>query len=114
MLKTEHHISTATGKYFKDYAEWNPAKPMLTSKQKKQLKAKAQGLKSLIQIGRNGATPAAIANIDRALEEHQLIKVKFNDHKSQKAELSQLIASETRSTIIDIIGNTLILHREKP
>ena len=85
---------------------------MLDKETQRALKAQAHPLKPLVQIGRNGLTPAAIANIDQALADHTLIKVKFNDHKRQKKELSQEIADKTNADVVDLIGNTLILHRE--
>jgi RNA-binding protein len=85
---------------------------MLDKETRRALKAQAHSLKPLIQIGRNGLTPAALANIDHALTDHTLIKVKFNDHKRQKQELSQEIADHTKADIVDLIGHTLILHRE--
>jgi len=84
---------------------------MLDKQTKRTLKAQAHTLKPLIQIGRNGLTPAALANIDKALTDHTLIKVKFNNHKTQKKELSTTIAQQTKADIVDLIGNTLILHR---
>ena len=85
---------------------------MLDKETKRTLKAQAHPLKPLVQIGRNGLTPSALANIDKALTDHILIKVKFNDHKQQKKQLSQEIADKTKADIVDLIGNTLILHRE--
>jgi RNA-binding protein len=85
---------------------------MLDKETKRTLKAQAHPLKPLVQIGRNGLTPAALANIDKALTDHTLIKVKFNDHKTQKKELSDTIAQQTKADIVDLIGNTLILHRQ--
>ena len=85
---------------------------MLDKETRRALKARAHHIKPLVQIGRNGLTPAAIANIDRALTNHTLIKVKYIDHKTEKRELSAAIAQETGADIVDLIGNTLILHRE--
>jgi RNA-binding protein len=86
----------------------------LTSKQVDQLKALAHHLNPLIQIGKNGVTKGQIENIDKDLLHHELLKIKFNDYKAQKEELSRKIAVETGSEIVDIIGNTLIIYREHP
>jgi len=83
----------------------------ITSKQKAKLKKQAHTLKPLIQIGKKGLTSEQITTVVNDLKHHQLIKIKFNDHKPQKKEISQKIAEETESTIIDIIGNTLILYK---
>ena len=82
-----------------------------TNKQKTKLKKQAHTLKPLIQIGKKGLTNEQITTIANDLKHHQLIKIKFNDHKTKKKEISQKIAKETESTIIDIIGNTLILYK---
>jgi len=86
----------------------------LTSKQVDQLKALAHHLNPLVQIGKNGVTKAQIENIDNDLLHNELMKVKFNDYKAQKEELSRKIAAETGSEIVDIIGNTLIIFGEHP
>ncbi|UCD44519.1 MAG: ribosome assembly RNA-binding protein YhbY [Candidatus Bathyarchaeota archaeon] len=87
---------------------------MLTSDRKRALKRKAHALDPLVQIGKNGVTDGVIANIDRALSDHALIKVKYINHKSEKRELTETITGRTGSTLIDLIGNTAILYREKP
>lgn len=87
---------------------------MLTSDRKRALKRKAHALDPLVQIGKNGVTDGVIANIDKALTDHTLIKVKYINHKSEKRELTGAITSRTGSTLIDLIGNTAILYRENP
>jgi RNA-binding protein len=85
---------------------------MLTSKRRKQLRAVAQNLKPLIQIGKNGVNGAAIRNIDRALKDHELVKIKFISHREEKKELANTILQRTGATLIDIRGNTLTIYRE--
>jgi len=85
----------------------------LTNDQKRTLKQQAHHLKPTIQIGKNGVTPEQINTIKTHLENHQLIKIKFNDYKKQKQELAQQITQETQSEQIDLIGNTLIIYKQK-
>lgn len=84
----------------------------LTGKQKAKLKAQAHSLKPVIQVGKAGVMEPQIKSIKRALHEHELIKIKFLDYKDHKQEVSQNIARETGSEIVDIIGNVLILYWE--
>ena len=84
----------------------------LTNSERQELKAKAHHLKSAIQIGKNGLTREQIHTIKIHLDHHELIKIKFNDFKSQKGELSKKITEETDSEQIDLIGNTLILYKK--
>ena len=84
----------------------------LTGKQKAKLKGQAHGLKPVIQVGKAGIDEPQIKSIKRALHEHELIKVKFLDYKDHKQEISENIAKETGSEVVDIIGNVLILYWE--
>jgi len=86
----------------------------LTSKRRAELKAKAHDLDPVVHIGKYGVTPESLANIDKALTDHQLIKVKFLGFKERRRELSDEIAGATGSTLIDVIGNVAILYRENP
>jgi RNA-binding protein len=87
---------------------------MLTPREKKLIKKLSHDLKPLIRIGKNGVTPATIANIDRALKDHELIKIKYLEHKDQKKTLTRQIIEETGSELINQIGNTATLYRESP
>ena len=49
---------------------------MLTAAERKALKAKAHKLDPVVQIGTKGLTDEVIAEIDRALCAHELIKVR--------------------------------------
>ena len=86
----------------------------LTGEQLRKLKAKAQNMKPSIQIGQDGLTGGQLERINHELAHHELIKVKFNDYKAQRIELSQEIAARTGATQIDLIGNTLILYKQSP
>ena len=86
----------------------------LTGEQLRKLKAKAQNMKPSIQIGKGGLTQGQLERIKHELAHHELIKVKFNDYKAQKTELSQEIAARTGATQVDLIGNTLVLYKQSP
>jgi RNA-binding protein len=85
----------------------------LTSQQKQELKKQAHHLKPMIQIGKNGVNPQQIEQIKIALQNHQLIKIKFNNKKTQKEQLTQKITSQIESELINLIGNTIIIYKEK-
>ena len=84
----------------------------LTGKQLRMLKAKAQSKKASIQIGKDGLTEGQVERIKHELMHHELIKIKFNAHKTYKTELSKEIAARTRATQVELIGNTLILYKQ--
>lgn len=84
---------------------------MLDSHQKHYLRGLAHSLKPLVLIGGQGITPNLLASVDEALEAHELIKIRFNDHKDQKKELLQEIITETGSNTVGMIGHVFTLYR---
>jgi RNA-binding protein len=84
----------------------------LSGWQKRHLRALAHHLKPLIQIGKLGVNESSIAAITKALDDHELIKVKFLGFKEEKDELSVKIANQTGAVIAGIIGNVLIIYKK--
>ncbi len=86
----------------------------LTLSERKKLKSRAHHLKPVVMIGQKGLTDSLVRSVDKALHDHELIKVKFIDYKDEKQELADEIAEKTASAIIGMIGNILILYKENP
>ena len=83
----------------------------LTSKQRKYLRAAAHHIDPVVLIGKNGFYKGAGLAIDKALDAHELIKIKFREFKDKRKEISNQIASELKCEIIGQVGNTIILYR---
>ncbi|SPE54247.1 conserved hypothetical protein [Verrucomicrobia bacterium] len=86
----------------------------LTNAQTRALKAKAQGLKATLKIGKEGISPHFLAALDDDLKHHELVKVKFDDFKEQKKELAPQLAEKSASRLITRIGNVVVLYRPNP
>ena len=70
----------------------------LSNKQKQFLKGLAHPLKPVVQLGGNGLTEGVLAEIDNALNHHELIKVKVpSDDREEKALIMDAIIRETAS-----------------
>ena len=85
----------------------------LTSKQRKELEKAAHDLQPVVIVGGAGVTDGVMDMVDKSLAAHELIKVKFNEYKDEKQELTQQICEKTDATLVRIIGNIAILFREK-
>ena len=83
----------------------------LSSKQRKVLEKFAQPMSAMVQIGGAGMTEQQIAQIDRCLADHELIKIKFNEFKEDKTELTADLVQKTDATLVRIIGNMAVLYR---
>jgi len=86
----------------------------LNGKQKINLRAQAHHLTPQIQIGKHGVTPEQVTQIKKTLNDHELIKIKFNAHKKQKTTLTNEITEKTESEQVALIGNTLIIYKKHP
>ncbi len=83
----------------------------ITSADRKYLRGLAHPLKPVVQIGGAGVTGGVIGAVKAALEEHELIKLRFLEYKDQKKELTREIAEKSGSEIAGIIGHVAILYR---
>ena len=80
----------------------------------KKLKARAHALDPIIHLGGNGLTEAVIAEIDRALTAHELIKVRAVtlERDAREAALAE-ICTKLDAQPVQHIGKVLVLYRKK-
>jgi RNA-binding protein len=85
---------------------------VLTSAQTRFLRGQAHDLKAMLQVGGKGVTEALAAEVDLALEHHELIKVKVGaaDRDARDAMIDDLIG-RTGAALVQRIGHTAVLYR---
>ncbi|WP_301098455.1 ribosome assembly RNA-binding protein YhbY [Otariodibacter sp.] len=85
----------------------------LTTKQKQYLKSLAHHLNPVVMLGNNGLTEGVLAEIDNALNHHELIKVKISGvDRETKQLIIDAIIRETNASNVQIIGHILVLYRQ--
>jgi RNA-binding protein len=85
----------------------------LNKKQIQHLKGLAHTLKPVVLLGNNGLTEAVVAEVDFALNHHELIKVKIpTEDRDTKTLIVEAICRETSATKVQVIGKTLVLYRQ--
>ena len=85
---------------------------ILSTKQKQFLKGLAHHLSPVVMLGGNGLTEGVLAEIDDALNHHELIKVKIaGADRETKQLIIDAIVRETQSSNIQTIGHILVLYR---
>ena len=84
----------------------------LTDKQLRYLRGKAHALKPIIQIGQNGLTPGVLAETQRALADHELVKLRIQaaDRAARDALLAQLVR-DSQSSLVTRIGHVAVLFK---
>ena len=85
---------------------------MLRAKQKKYLMAMAVHLRPFFQVGKGELSASFLCMVDRALEKHELLKIKVLKTAGKGVkELAFDIAENTESEIVQEIGRVIILYR---
>ncbi len=87
---------------------------LLTNADVRELKAKAQRLKATLKVGKAGISSEFLAALDHELTCHELVKVKFDEFKEQKKELTPQLAEKSGSYLVTRVGNVVVLYRRKP
>ena len=85
----------------------------LTSSQRKRLRGLAHGLDPVVQIGKGGGSDEVVAQVDRMLAIHELIKVRFVAAKEEKAALVDELCARTGAESAGTVGHVAILYRRQ-
>lgn len=85
----------------------------MDSAERKALKARAHKLEPVVLIGAKGVTDELIAEIERALKAHELIKVRAPglDRGQRDAALVSIV-ERTRAEQVQHIGKVFVLYRK--
>lgn len=88
----------------------------MTSKFRAQLRAQANTLEPLFQVGKGGVSEALIAQTEDALRVHELIKLKvlLESAPDTPRNIAEEIAVKTGSQVVQVIGGAMIFYKENP
>lgn len=84
----------------------------LSSEQKKAYKRIGHHLKPVVIVSDQGATDGVLAELDRALNDHELIKIRVTvaDRDTKQALINE-ICQAARAELVQVIGKMAILLR---
>lgn len=87
--------------------------PSLSADEKKRLRSIGHSLKPVVIVAGAGLSEGVLAEIDRALNDHELIKVKMSvGDRVLKKQLIQQLCEQSGATIIQTIGNIVLILRK--
>lgn len=85
---------------------------MLTSNEKRQLKAIASTLDTKYQIGKNEISDTVIAMLDKALTARELIKIDvMKAVVNPVMEIALDLSSKLNAEIVQVVGRVIVLYR---
>ena len=87
----------------------------LTARERAHLKARAHALGAIVQVGQGGITDTVVAELDRALTAHELIKVRItgDDREARQAAVEDICA-RTDAARVQQVGKIVVLWRPNP
>jgi RNA-binding protein len=88
---------------------------VLTDAQKKYLRRVGHDRKPIVLAGKGGIGAALLAEVDRALTDHELVKIRarVGDRGERDSMLAEL-AQATRSELVQRIGHVALFYRANP
>ena len=88
---------------------------MLSDSQRKHLRRLGHDRNPVVLIGNAGLGPSLIAEMDRALSDHELVKVRARvGDRGLRDEVLAALAAATNSELIHRIGHVALYYRANP
>ena len=89
--------------------------PDLNTQLKKSLRGVAHNLDPVVAVSERGVTDGIIEETERALSDHELIKVKvLSPDRISRGAIATALARSTSSTVLQQIGKVAVLYRHNP
>ncbi len=91
----------------------NPAPATLSSSDKKHLRRLGHGLSPVVTVAGKGLSDNVLAEINRALNDHELIKVKLAvGDKQAKTTVSDDLCKQCQAQLVQSIGHIILLFKK--
>ncbi len=86
----------------------------LKASQRKNLRGQAHHLKPVVTVADKGLSENVVAEIDRALNDHELIKVKLRGDREARKAWAKSIAEQCKAELVMTIGQVAAFYRKHP
>ena len=83
----------------------------MNGKLKKKLRTIGHGLKAVVTVAGNGLSKNVIAELNRALDDHELIKLKIVGGKAERAEVILSLKDVPDTVIVQMVGGMALIYR---
>ena len=88
---------------------------LITSSARKKYRKIGHHLKPIVAVGNSGITNGVIEEMQRALHDHELIKVKLNiENKSERTREVENLSTALNAHFIQLIGKNALLYKRNP
>jgi len=84
---------------------------MTTQAERKRYRAIGHHLKPVVTVAGNGVSAGVRSELDRALKDHELIKIKITGEREERKILVQSVLEQTGAELIQQLGATALIYR---
>ena len=86
---------------------------MITTKQRAYLRSLANGIPSILQVGKEGVTEALIKNVDEALNAREIVKVSVLETSpvSSKEAIEEVMNGIKGCEAVQVIGRKFVVYK---
>lgn len=79
------------------------------------LRGHGHAMSAIVQVGKAGVTPGLIKQMQQALDDHELIKVKIaSECPIDRHEVAGLLDREPGVDVVQMVGRVLLLYKRHP
>ncbi len=83
----------------------------MNNKLKKRLRSIGHDLKPVVTIAGNGLSESVLAELNRALDDHELIKVKIAGDRDERGEVVEQLRKLEETEVVQTIGGIALIYR---
>ncbi len=83
----------------------------LTSAQRSYLTKLAHDIQPVVMLGKAGLTDQVLAALSQALDDHELVKLRFQGFKEEKRTLAVQAGERSSAVLVRLLGNNAVYFR---
>jgi RNA-binding protein len=88
---------------------------MPTGDLRRRLRSAVHALDPIVHVGKESVTPALLRQLEQALSDHELVKVKIGSEcPDTRFEVAERLAAEPGVNVVQIIGRVVAVYKRHP
>jgi len=99
------------------FAPTSPKKRSLmpSGKLRRELRGHGHHLSPIVQIGKGGVSPAVLKQVEQALADHELVKVRVDaDSPDDRFAAADELAALPEANVVQILGRAILIYKRHP
>jgi RNA-binding protein len=88
---------------------------MPSGKLRRSLRAHGHALSPIVHVGKAGVTPAVVKQVEQALADHELVKLKVDaDSPDDRFAAADQLAAQPGVNVVQILGRAILIYKRHP